>query len=213
MAFTSFTAKKGGTPEEFNKPIGGSRFLEVGEHDVTIVSVEAGETSTGKGFLLFTWENEHGSSHSERIYPVNAQGEFSAGYKRLFSLISEGEDKMLRSTVFGDYLPADVKRFGTLVGLSATINIIPAREGYDLMRTGDGKFFVIDVTKEEGSNAVSEEVFEDRKEAAAHARDLGMYRAFPSIIEIQGRNIEKNTAALVKVLSGSGPKVVKKASM
>lgn len=210
MAFTGFKVQ--GSAEEFNKQIGGSTFLDIGVHDVTILSVEAGETITnGVGFLKFTWQHDDGRTHQERIYPVAKGGGFSFGYNQLFSLIDE-DDGTLRSVVFGDYLPQDVKRFGALVGLKATIKIVEATQGFDVMKNDLGGFYLVDLATE-NNEQIGEEIFPDRKLAVEHGKGLGLYRGFPGIKTIEGRDTEANTVAIKAAMTGGTKVIGRKTSM
>lgn len=199
MSFQGFNVSES-TAEDFNVPMGGAGFLDNGRHDVSITGVELDVTKqAGVPFIKITWEAANCKTHSERIYPNTKAGKPSVQFLRLLGLIEEG----VRLPYFKDYLlpkaSQDPKRFGSLVGLQATIVLGDAEEGFDIARNDLGGFFLVDVGN--GRKVIDKEVFPTRKEAAAHGRELGMYRAFPEIKNIIGREVAANTEIVRKVLA------------
>ncbi len=198
MSFTGFNVSES-SAEDFNVPMGGAGFLDHGKHDVTIISVELGATQGGTPFIQLVWEDTKCKTHKERIYPNSKAGKVTTQYLRLLNLVEEG----VRVPFFSGFLlpkeGQDPKRFGSLVGLQASIILGEPDTGFDVVQNDLNGFIVVDVAN--GRKAISEEVFPTRKEAVAHGKEAGMYRAFPEIKDIKGREIEANTEAVRKAMA------------
>jgi len=205
--FNSFIGDVKVEESTFEVQTGGSTYLDVGKHEVTIIDIEPALSTGGFKKIIITFSDAEGKTYTDHVVIIGKAGTFLRGYTQLGTLISP-EDGLRKKYLF-DFLGKDVKNFSSMVGLRAAITIAEPRNGFTVTKNTTGLFFVADVEKKDKEGnlvPIDSETFMDRKEAVQHGKDLGMYRAFPRLSWIEGSDVEANTKAVLKAIGG-GTKV------
>ena len=200
----------------FDTKVGGSKFLDIGKHQVMrITEVEPKRSKAGNNYIKLRFENEDGAGINTNIMLNGKPDElgnnrFHWTYTKLANSVAAA-DLELALEFFGKELPKTPSLFESLIGMVVGIKVGHGKEGYVIMDSPTGGKVLVDI--ETNERFPDTEVYEGYAEAKEAAEELNLKRCyneveviFPSTKEMQ----EKNVEAIKKILKSGAKKPVNK---
>lgn len=178
--------------KSLDTPIGNSKFLEAGEHQVVVQTVDTAKIS--EDTVELTFANGQNQTIRKRIFLLNkSKDSFSYGLRQFLSAVVAPE---LIADVLDLLKTDDQHGFEIFTGLKLGVEV-KRKPGFDVRSVGGQAYaaFAIDNEGNDTGTQITGE-YEDIQSARTEAEAQGLRRSFPEVTEFKALEVQENAPAL-----------------